>query len=720
MKRLFKKAVHDWNNRDMAIVYVDGEVYEDATHAICLQRYFQDNDMADYKVYLGSRPQFEVFKDLSKDNNGQDVILAHRVDRADAIYFIYGLNDGRQLSDSEIKSDLEKIYPDRKIYSDMEHDESDNHGYNEQEQISKGVDRMNKFKSGELGEAIELFNYTMTDNGFYTNGYAFIDIIGDKNFAVRTVPITTIKGKKTDGYDAFSVDDAYTVLGRVEEMCGILIDDLAEAGFTMINNDVNIAADYIIFEREIESTREIIKIDVDTKMYLDLDEISRDSQVPFNDANYKTGQVIDINDLPKIVEICNKVINFDNVDSMDFDEELEDFDFDFDFDDDNNLASLKGNKKIGRLRKKSVFVDSKIVQNVETNLFKDPTSEEIEKARSDGKGSIRGAIIDNSLYVWNGRAYHFPTGEAFGLDMINNCFRFASVGNGAKWIFDSANQRSLSESIDLINQYSSILNSISSLNSRIEIFNPTEDLSTFNSEGCLKIQKFNNAIVFKDLNQANNFVSNRENIAFLHSKRLLKQASLPTLTDFYPEYYNEYEFKNIGVKDVKVSDIIGGNVNRAGDYNEDWTPINKNDERFLYQKKLIENGGTFEPVDLIKMPNGKYVVSSDGHHRTSVAHVLGLDTIPANVSVMVPFSDDEDPLQQEKDKYAKLKKEYKKVRKQYDELYEETYFSDDEIDGNKEKELEKLSLQLDQINDEMDKLEKSIMQKELENNQEYE
>ena len=38
MKRLFKKAAHDWNNRDMAIVYVDGEVYEDATHAICLQR----------------------------------------------------------------------------------------------------------------------------------------------------------------------------------------------------------------------------------------------------------------------------------------------------------------------------------------------------------------------------------------------------------------------------------------------------------------------------------------------------------------------------------------------------------------------------------------------------------------------------------------------------------------------------------------------------------
>ena len=73
MKRLLKKAVHDWNNRDMAIVYVDGEVYEDATHAICLQRYYTDHGK-DYKVYLGNRPQFETFKDLSEDNGGQDVI----------------------------------------------------------------------------------------------------------------------------------------------------------------------------------------------------------------------------------------------------------------------------------------------------------------------------------------------------------------------------------------------------------------------------------------------------------------------------------------------------------------------------------------------------------------------------------------------------------------------------------------------------------------------
>ena len=29
MKRLVKKATHDWDNRDLAIVYINGEVYDE-------------------------------------------------------------------------------------------------------------------------------------------------------------------------------------------------------------------------------------------------------------------------------------------------------------------------------------------------------------------------------------------------------------------------------------------------------------------------------------------------------------------------------------------------------------------------------------------------------------------------------------------------------------------------------------------------------------------
>ena len=42
-------------------------------------------------IYLGARPEVEQFAEVSKMYGGQDVILAHRVDRADSIYFIYGL-----------------------------------------------------------------------------------------------------------------------------------------------------------------------------------------------------------------------------------------------------------------------------------------------------------------------------------------------------------------------------------------------------------------------------------------------------------------------------------------------------------------------------------------------------------------------------------------------------------------------------------------------------
>ena len=330
---LIKESFHDWNNRDKAIVYINGEVYEDATHAICLQRYYTDHEK-NYKVYLGNRPDFEVFNDLSEMNGGQDVILAHRVDKADSIYFIYGLRNGKQMSNNEIKADLKKIYPDKKIYDDMEHDSDDNHEYDEDEQILKGIDRMNEFTTGDLGGAIKLFNYKINNDGQYTNGYATIDIFGEKYFSIRTVPIITIKGKQTNGKDAFSIDDAYSVLGQVEDMCETMINYLNQAGFIMYTDDIdiNVNENYVVFLKTIESTKETIEIDVDTKMHLNLDLISRDSQVPFNDAGYETGKILDINDLPIIDNICKKVINFDEgySDDSDYYDEL---DFDFVLDD---------------------------------------------------------------------------------------------------------------------------------------------------------------------------------------------------------------------------------------------------------------------------------------------------------------------------------------------------------------------------------------------------
>ena len=159
MKKLLKKAAHDFNNRDMAIVYIDGEVYEDATHAICLQKYLNDTGQDNIKNFK-DRPEVEIFSEISKEHGGQDVILAHRVDNAGSIYYIYGLDNGKEMGDNKIIYLLGDAYPDYEIINDLEHDEEeDNHGYDEEMQVEKGRERIDEFELGDLGESLERIGY---------------------------------------------------------------------------------------------------------------------------------------------------------------------------------------------------------------------------------------------------------------------------------------------------------------------------------------------------------------------------------------------------------------------------------------------------------------------------------------------------------------------------------------------------------------------------------
>lgn len=150
-------------------------------------------------------------------------------------------------------------------------------------------------------------------------------------------------------------------------------------------------------------------------------------------------------------------------------------------------------------------------------------------------------------------------------------------------------------------------------------------------------------------------------------KRLIRKARLPILKDSFKPY--EYDYIDIGLQTVNVADIIGMTDSRVDEYNNDWTPKNENDERWLYQKMLVENGQTMEPVPLVKTPDGKYFPAGDGNHRVSVAKVLGLQTIDAYVSVMIPVSENIDEQWQEYavDRYEELNilnDRYKEMSKQ--------------------------------------------------------
>ncbi len=94
-------------------------------------------------------------------------------------------------------------------------------------------------------------------------------------------------------------------------------------------------------------------------------------------------------------------------------------------------------------------------------------------------------------------------------------------------------------------------------------------------------------------------------------KRLIKKARIPCERDFYDNPW-DYDFIDVGLQTVSVNDIVAMTTGRNEEYNSDWTPINKDDSRWLYQKNLIDNGGEMEPIPLIKMPNGQYCGNGDG------------------------------------------------------------------------------------------------------------
>lgn len=211
MKRLVKHAEHDWNNRDVAVLYVEEKVYEDATHAICLQRYMEDNGL-DNDLNAKDRPEMEMFSEISKMNGGRDVILAHRVDNADTIYYIYGLSDGKEMSDNKIQYLLGEVYPEYEIVNDLEHDEDDDHGYDEEEQTSKSMRRTNEYVINHYKNILNKYNLIIDyyESCAY-NGYLKIHFYADANaFCISSL---ISKYNSDEAFDLKELDDIVQDVG---------------------------------------------------------------------------------------------------------------------------------------------------------------------------------------------------------------------------------------------------------------------------------------------------------------------------------------------------------------------------------------------------------------------------------------------------------------------------------------------------------------------------
>lgn len=171
-----KFSAHDVVNRDAAIMYIDGKFYEDVTHAAAFQQYLKDIDYKNLKS-VKMRPDFNDFEKFSQENN-VDIILGHLVKKEDAVYIIYGFEDGIPVEFNSISQDIKNKFESEynlPVEDESVHEDSDYNPYaNDLTEIEKKTN--NRVRELELEQRQDFYSqleslgyYYKEDQGYYTN-----------------------------------------------------------------------------------------------------------------------------------------------------------------------------------------------------------------------------------------------------------------------------------------------------------------------------------------------------------------------------------------------------------------------------------------------------------------------------------------------------------------------------------------------------------------------
>lgn len=235
MKRLIRKAGHDIHNRDTAILYIDGQFYEDVTHAAAFQQYLKDSGEKNLKS-VKMRPDFEYFEEYSKENN-VDIVLGHLVKKEDAVFLIYGFEDGIPVQFNSISNNLKSKFEDRynlPVEDEMSHDEGDYNPYaNDLIDIKKKTDK--RVHELEVEQRSDFYNqlknlgyYYKEQDGYYTNEYINLRIDDD---GYTVVDINYIGGAQ----EMTNVEDLFEDLQTELEMEDIEYFQSLNAIFESLN-----------------------------------------------------------------------------------------------------------------------------------------------------------------------------------------------------------------------------------------------------------------------------------------------------------------------------------------------------------------------------------------------------------------------------------------------------------------------------------------------------
>jgi hypothetical protein len=92
--------------------------------------------------------------------------------------------------------------------------------------------------------------------------------------------------------------------------------------------------------------------------------------------------------------------------------------------------------------------------------------------------------------------------------------------------------------------------------------------------------------------------------------------------------------KSVGLRRVSLDRIKGSNCSaKCHEFDADFRPLSeRNRSRWMGVATVVQLGRKLPPVDLVQVDDVYFV--TDGHHRVSVAKMLELGHIEANVTVL--------------------------------------------------------------------------------------
>ena len=232
-------------------------------------------------------------------DGGQDVILAHRVDNVDSIYFIYGLNDGKEMSDNKIINLLGEVYPEYKIINDLEHDEDDSHGYDEEMQVEKGKQRIEDYQNGNFIKYLNDAGYKKANNEMYYNNYCLIKIDNDdKTF--------TFKGMLQTDFDDFIFEfySANDVISDMKKRFETIYNQLEEYGFEL--NESNLINNETFSYSKMINSGEIELLGGEQQLMISFYGFDKTILQNLKNSGIENDSYIDVQQLQTILEICEK------------------------------------------------------------------------------------------------------------------------------------------------------------------------------------------------------------------------------------------------------------------------------------------------------------------------------------------------------------------------------------------------------------------------------